>query len=59
MEKYEKLKMVCEALRGQIFPPNISSFNTMTPDKLYECAGGSCGGTVALNGGQGTFFQWL
>ena len=59
MEKYEKLKMVYEALRGQIFPPNISSFNTMTPDKLYECAGGSCGGTVALNGGQGTFFQWL
>ena len=59
MEKYERLKMVCKAFRGQIFPPNISSFNTMTSDKLYEYEGGSCGGTVALNGGKGTFFQWL
>ena len=55
MKEYEQLTMICETLRRQIFSPHVSSVNTIAPDKLYECAGGSCGGTVALKGGQGTF----
>jgi hypothetical protein len=53
MEEYENLKNVCKALRNQINSPNASGCNTIVPDQLYECAGGSCGGTVAMKGGQG------
>ena len=47
-EKVKNLAMVCEKVRAQIFSPNFNSVNKMAPDVLFDCAGGSCGGKVAL-----------
>jgi hypothetical protein len=47
-EEYNAIKVVCDTMQQQLFVAGISNGTTIPPETMFSCAGGACGGAVAL-----------
>ena len=48
--EYNQLKLVCDSLEKQLFVAGTSTGNTIPSETMFTCAGGACGGAVAIKG---------